>query len=275
MPYTTQTTLCELIELIQLQYKNLRTSTRTLVWAAGDSIPIHTVDLDCKRSNLKMMSDFKQAWLGLQLHESKRACVQVYPSMEQQGILWFWPDLSQGSINVEAAASPPPNFPWLNNPEFAYDMSTRDLEYGWATERERDRESFNCGEHEWGTLGQCSYSKLTHVNRVSIWTDCCSLSEVGSFGKREPSGSQLTPRLTLVCVFLSWSGWIAYGLGQCSKGEFVRHEFQNMRCVFMEEYVEFRAFLIGYGRQRWGESIVGFEGNAMGTGARGQWPKFS
>ncbi|KAG0614122.1 hypothetical protein M758_6G152500 [Ceratodon purpureus] len=70
---------------------------------------------------------------GKPLHESKKACVTVYPSMEHQGILWFWPDLSQGSINVEAAANPPPHIPEFGDPAFGFDLSSRDLEYGYET----------------------------------------------------------------------------------------------------------------------------------------------
>uniref|UniRef100_A0A7I4D6Q8 Rieske domain-containing protein n=1 Tax=Physcomitrium patens TaxID=3218 RepID=A0A7I4D6Q8_PHYPA len=70
---------------------------------------------------------------GKQRHRSKRACVSVYPSMEQQGILWFWSDLSQGPVNIEAAANPPPVFSELSDPDFGYDISLRDLEYSYET----------------------------------------------------------------------------------------------------------------------------------------------
>lgn len=70
----------------------------------------------------------------MQLHISKKACVSVYPSLEQQGILWFWPDLSQGPINMEAAAKPPPLFPEFSDSSFGYDVSSRDLEYGFGSE---------------------------------------------------------------------------------------------------------------------------------------------
>lgn len=66
----------------------------------------------------------------MQAHTSKRACASVYPSIEQQGILWFWPDLSQGAINMEAAAHPPPVFPELSDPSFKFDLTWRDMEYG-------------------------------------------------------------------------------------------------------------------------------------------------
>lgn len=65
------------------------------------------------------------------LHKSKKACATVYPSMEQQGLLWFWPDLSHGAINIEAAANPPPFFPELNDPAYAFDMAARECEYGY------------------------------------------------------------------------------------------------------------------------------------------------
>lgn len=54
--------------------------------------------------------------------------------MEQQGIIWFWPDLSQGPINIEAAANPPAMFSEFSDPTFKYDISSRDLEYGLASE---------------------------------------------------------------------------------------------------------------------------------------------
>jgi len=70
---------------------------------------------------------------GPPAHTSKRACVAVYPSMVQQGILWYWPDLSQGPINMQAAANPPPVFAEFEDPTFKYDLSARDLEYGYET----------------------------------------------------------------------------------------------------------------------------------------------
>ena len=63
-------------------------------------------------------------------HTSRKACATVYPSIEQQGLIWFWPDLSQGAINVEAAANPPPVFPELDDPAYAFDMAVRECEYG-------------------------------------------------------------------------------------------------------------------------------------------------
>lgn len=78
-------------------------------------------------------TDTEGLWYS-QRHRSKRACVSVYPSMEQQGILWFWSDLSQGPVNIEAAANPPPVFSELSDPDFGYDISLRDLEYSLASE---------------------------------------------------------------------------------------------------------------------------------------------
>ncbi|GAA0172321.1 oxygenase [Lithospermum erythrorhizon] len=69
---------------------------------------------------------------GPQVHTSKKACVGVYPSYVQNGILWFWPstDAQYKHIILEKK---PPYVPELDDPSYTRpeEFLTRDLPYGY------------------------------------------------------------------------------------------------------------------------------------------------
>ncbi|XP_076883894.1 protochlorophyllide-dependent translocon component 52, chloroplastic-like [Bidens hawaiensis] len=67
---------------------------------------------------------------GPQVHTFQKACVAVYPSTVQNGILWFWPntDLQHKDIVTKKK---PPCIPELDDPSFTYQMFNRDIPYGY------------------------------------------------------------------------------------------------------------------------------------------------
>ncbi|KAL3681130.1 hypothetical protein R1sor_024086 [Riccia sorocarpa] len=60
----------------------------------------------------------------------KRACVKVYVSKEQHGIIWVWMDTAEGA-EQRAAANPPPSIPVLDDPNFVVDIGMSNVNYGW------------------------------------------------------------------------------------------------------------------------------------------------
>ncbi|BBN14704.1 hypothetical protein MPTK1_6g13750 [Marchantia polymorpha subsp. ruderalis] len=61
---------------------------------------------------------------------SSRACVKIYVSMEHQGMIWVWMDRAEGA-EERAAANPPPFIPYLNDPNYVFDIGMMDLPYGY------------------------------------------------------------------------------------------------------------------------------------------------
>ncbi|PIA59926.1 hypothetical protein AQUCO_00400649v1 [Aquilegia coerulea] len=68
---------------------------------------------------------------GPPVNASKKACVAVYPTIEQNQILWFWPN-SAYQYNDIAANEKPPYIPELDDPSYyPPTISTRDIPYGY------------------------------------------------------------------------------------------------------------------------------------------------
>ncbi|KAF5201509.1 Protochlorophyllide-dependent translocon component 52 protein, partial [Thalictrum thalictroides] len=66
----------------------------------------------------------------LQVNTSKKACVAVYPTIEQNQILWFWPNSASQYKDI-AVKEKPPYIPELNDPSFMPNTtSSRDIPYG-------------------------------------------------------------------------------------------------------------------------------------------------
>ncbi|CAM6098455.1 unnamed protein product [Calypogeia fissa] len=61
----------------------------------------------------------------------KRSCTVVYPSKEQQGMLWVYMDTSVGA--EELAENPPPFLPVLSDPDFVYDLGMSDVPYSYES----------------------------------------------------------------------------------------------------------------------------------------------
>ncbi|GFP92479.1 protochlorophyllide-dependent translocon component 52 chloroplastic [Phtheirospermum japonicum] len=66
---------------------------------------------------------------GPPIHTSKKACVAVYPSCVQNGILWFWPN-SDPQYKDILSEKKPHYIPELDDPSYTNQMICRDIPYG-------------------------------------------------------------------------------------------------------------------------------------------------
>ncbi|ONK74784.1 uncharacterized protein A4U43_C03F10110 [Asparagus officinalis] len=67
---------------------------------------------------------------GPPVHTFPKACAAVYPSYEQNKVLWFWPNTTPEYKDI-AEKEKPPYVPELDDPSYACAMGTRDLHYGY------------------------------------------------------------------------------------------------------------------------------------------------
>ncbi|PIN11831.1 Pheophorbide a oxygenase [Handroanthus impetiginosus] len=68
---------------------------------------------------------------GPPIHTSQKACVAVYPSCEQNGILWFWPNSDPQYKDIYTKKKPH-YIPELDDPSYTNSMICRDMSYGYA-----------------------------------------------------------------------------------------------------------------------------------------------
>ncbi|XP_011089144.1 protochlorophyllide-dependent translocon component 52, chloroplastic [Sesamum indicum] len=67
---------------------------------------------------------------GPPIHTSKKACVAVYPSCVQNGILWFWPNTDPQYKNIYSEKKPH-YIPELDDPSYTNTIICRDIPYGY------------------------------------------------------------------------------------------------------------------------------------------------
>lgn len=67
---------------------------------------------------------------AMQVHTFKKACANVYPSLEQNKIVWFWPN-SDPQFKDIAMKKKPPYIPEVDDPSYTSTMGIRDLHYGY------------------------------------------------------------------------------------------------------------------------------------------------
>ncbi|KAF5206771.1 Pheophorbide a oxygenase protein [Thalictrum thalictroides] len=67
---------------------------------------------------------------GPPVNTVKKACAAVYPSIEQNQVLWFWPN-SDSKYKDIATKEKPPHIAELDDPSYTSSMGTRDIPYGY------------------------------------------------------------------------------------------------------------------------------------------------
>ncbi|CAH1436535.1 unnamed protein product [Lactuca virosa] len=67
---------------------------------------------------------------GPPVHTFQKACVAVYPSVVQNGIVWFWPNTDPEYKDI-LTKKKPPYIPQLDDPSFTFQMFNRDIPYGY------------------------------------------------------------------------------------------------------------------------------------------------
>ncbi|KAI3794966.1 hypothetical protein L1987_37608 [Smallanthus sonchifolius] len=68
---------------------------------------------------------------GPPVHSFPKACVAVYPSTVQNGIVWIWPNTDPQYKDI-LTKKKPPYIPELDDPSFSFKMFNRDIPYGWV-----------------------------------------------------------------------------------------------------------------------------------------------
>ncbi|XP_057827217.2 protochlorophyllide-dependent translocon component 52, chloroplastic isoform X2 [Cryptomeria japonica] len=135
---------------------------------------------------------------GPPVHTSKRACAGVYPSLLQQGIIWFWP-------NTDPHIPPnktPPFIPMLSNPSSQASLTMRDIHYGYEilTENLMDPSHIPYAHH--GLLAPTfrvpSFFKMTQREGKPLDFRVCNLDKSGFDGERD-MGSAI---FIAPCIFL-------------------------------------------------------------------------
>lgn len=67
---------------------------------------------------------------GPPIHTFKKACAAVYPSCEQNKIVWFWPS-SEPQYKDILLKKKPPYIPELDDPSYTHTFGIRDIPYGY------------------------------------------------------------------------------------------------------------------------------------------------
>ncbi|KAK1411211.1 hypothetical protein QVD17_37757 [Tagetes erecta] len=67
---------------------------------------------------------------GPHVHSSKKACVGVYPSTVQNGIVWFWPNTDPQYKDI-LTKKKPPYIAEVEDPSFSFKMYNRDIPFGY------------------------------------------------------------------------------------------------------------------------------------------------
>ncbi|KAF5768368.1 putative pheophorbide a oxygenase [Helianthus annuus] len=69
-------------------------------------------------------------WRKIKVHSFPKACVAVYPSTVQYGILWFWPNTDAKYRDI-LTKKKPPYVAELEDPSFSFQTFNRDIPYGY------------------------------------------------------------------------------------------------------------------------------------------------
>lgn len=88
------------------------------------TVPCSDVQINGKRGSRSSPSN------GSLESSSQIACASVYPSVEKDGLLWFWPDTRPEFQNI-AARKPPPSIPALTDPAFKEKLHSMNLPYSY------------------------------------------------------------------------------------------------------------------------------------------------
>ncbi|XP_057539027.1 protochlorophyllide-dependent translocon component 52, chloroplastic-like [Amaranthus tricolor] len=88
---------------------------------------------------------------GPPVHTSKKACVSVYPSTVQNGILWFWAN-SDPEFKDILQKKKPPFMPALDDPSYSALISSREINYGYEALVENLMDPAHVGYAHYGIL---------------------------------------------------------------------------------------------------------------------------
>ncbi|OMO90743.1 hypothetical protein COLO4_18918 [Corchorus olitorius] len=111
-----------------LVHKN--TSKSKLFTALPSSNPATLTESMVFESGEEKFDWYSEWYPVMPVHTFKKACVGVYPSTMQHGIVWFWPNTDPQYKDI-IMKKKPPYFPVLEDPSFTKMIGNRDFPYGY------------------------------------------------------------------------------------------------------------------------------------------------
>lgn len=167
---------------------------------------------------------------GPPVHTSKRACASTYPSLQQQGIVWFWPNTDPQFKDI-AMDKKPPLIPVLSDPSFPCTLSMRDLPYGYEilTENLMDPSHVPYAHYGLGAQVKVTSEDKSH-RRAGMPLDLCleSLDESGFRGKQVTGSSNFIPP----CVYVFHQTFKTSKEGK-PQPSISGTEQENMKAIFL------------------------------------------
>ncbi|KAL0417423.1 UNVERIFIED_CONTAM: Protochlorophyllide-dependent translocon component 52, chloroplastic [Sesamum radiatum] len=164
------------------------------------------------------------------IHTSKKACVAVYPSCVQNGILWFWPNTDPQYKNIYSEKKPH-YIPELDDPSYTNTMICRDIPYGrWLNKYGGTRVDWGTKfsgllpptppreqlfDRYWTHTMNCSSCSLAHksLNVLEMALQIISISCIGIVAAAKQGMVSVAARYGLVSVaiicFLA-SKWLSH-----------------------------------------------------------------
>lgn len=160
---------------------------------------------------------------GPPVHTSKKACTRVYPCVQQQGIIWFWPNTDPHFKDI-AVEKKPPFVPGLSDPSSPYTLSMRDLPYGYEilTENLMDPSHVPYAHH--GLVARTDTARVSGSQKSDrragkpLNLRLKNLEKSGFQGEHE----QGSTNFIAPCVYVS-------DFSFTPKREWVRHQYQELK----------------------------------------------
>ncbi|MCL7042589.1 hypothetical protein MKW94_000159 [Papaver nudicaule] len=134
---------------------------------------------------------------GPKVNTFKKACARAYPSLEQNKLLWFWPNTDPQYKDI-AAKEKPPYIPELDDPSFTSLMGNREIPYGYEVLIENLMDPAHVPYAHYGIMRLPSKSpKLDREGGTPIEINVQRLDKTGFFAKQDRGYNRFIPP----CIF--------------------------------------------------------------------------
>ncbi|RZC77708.1 hypothetical protein C5167_001917 [Papaver somniferum] len=144
----------------------------------------------------------------------KKACARVYPSLEQNGLLWFWPNTDPQYKHI-ATKEKPPYIPELDDPSFSSLMGNREIPYGYEVLIENLMDPAHVPYAHYGIMRiPNKSSKLDREGGTPIEINVQRLDKTGFLAKQDRGHN----KFIAPCVFYSYPNMTSGSGSQSSVG---------------------------------------------------------
>ncbi|KAH7301960.1 hypothetical protein KP509_23G050300 [Ceratopteris richardii] len=154
---------------------------------------------------------------GAPVWKSNCACASIYPSAEQEGLIWFWPD-SRAELRSIAERKGPPSIPALADPTFKDELHSRDLPYGYEQLIENlmdpahvpfahhglqgSREKARPLNYKVGKIEKTGYLGEAENGPATFTAPCIFTLDAQFSGPKNAGGSAAKPAKRIILVFI-------------------------------------------------------------------------